>query len=192
MNVRTYLAENFPSNEVNGGLYYNWPKGIDFELASGLYQFKDDGTYNEEMFELAMNQAMDVVNKVIDEEDDLFLVLDIFWDDFYQKTRIFSDYVKNQSLKHKATTERFSSLSEKEPSWTRFSVPCRKADLKLKKLIAAACNEDFPSRKPRFIRGNKNRYPNLYFINKTKNLVVFIYDDRGMEVVYKDFEIVRV
>ena len=61
--------------------------------------------------------------------------------------------MNNQSLKHKATTERFPSLSEDEPSWTRFSVPCRKADLKLKKLIAAACNEDFSSRKPQIYKG---------------------------------------
>ena len=89
MNIRNYLAENFPTNELNGSLYYNWPKGIHFELASGIYQFKEDGTYNEEMFELAINQAMEVVNKVIDEEDDLFLVLISFGRIIIKKREFF-------------------------------------------------------------------------------------------------------
>ena len=103
MTVRNYLAEHFPANELKGGLYFDWPAGLHFELAKGVYQFNKDGSYNEEMFELAIQQAMDVLNEVIEEEDDLFLVLNVFWESRYRKTRILSDYLHHKPLKYKAT-----------------------------------------------------------------------------------------
>lgn len=191
MTIHNYLAENFPENELDGGLYFDWPAGLHFELASGIYQFNDDDTYNEERFAVAIRQATQILDEAIAEEDELLLVLDVFWDTTYERTRLFKNYVTDKSLKFKATLTRFNAETEGEFGGTRISLPCRKADLKVHKLIAAVCHEDFPPRTPRFLRHNKVRSPDLYFVNQTKNLVIFMYDDRGMEVVAKDFEMLR-
>jgi len=190
MNLRDYLANNFPENILSGSLNIDWLAKLHFDLAKGIYQFNADGTYNEEMFQVARQQAMDVINEMIDEKDDLFLVANIYWQRRYEKTRILTHYFTNKRVVYKATSERFPSFSEDEPSFTRISVPCRKADLKLTKLVNAICNEDFRNRTPRFTRNSKNKYPEIYLVNRTKDLVVYMYDDRGIKVIYKEFEMI--
>ncbi|WP_438313724.1 DUF3885 domain-containing protein [Sporosarcina sp. FA9] len=190
MNLSDYLASNFPVNVLRGSLNIDWPAKLHFELAKGIYQFNADEIYNEEMFLVVSQQAMDVINEMIDEKDELFLVINVFWKSSYEKTGILTNYLTNKKVKYKATSERFPSLSEDEPAFTRISVPCRKSDIKLTKLVDAIGNEDFNNRTPRFIRTSKNRYPEVYLVNRTKDLIVYMYDDRGIEVVYKEFEMI--
>ncbi|MFD1929673.1 hypothetical protein ACFSFY_16660 [Sporosarcina siberiensis] len=190
MNVSDYLANNFPENVLRGSLITDWPAKLHFDLAKGIYQFNADGTYNEEMFQVANQEAMNVINEMIDEEDELFFVINVYWKRSYEKTRILTNYFTNKQVIFKATSEQFPMLSEDEPAFTRISVPCRKSDIKLKKLVEAIGNEDFNNRTPRFIRTSKNRYPEVYLVNRTKDLFVYMYDDRGIEVVYKEFEMI--
>ncbi|WP_093674324.1 DUF3885 domain-containing protein [Sporolactobacillus nakayamae] len=50
----------------------------------------------------------------------------------------------------------------------------------------AACNEDFPPLNPRFGTKHSFTYPDLFFINITKRLIYFVYDDRGCELIATD------
>lgn len=72
----------------------------------------------------------------------------------------------------------------------RYQLQCRKQDLNYSWLIKAACNEDFPL-KPKFRKEKEAYYPDVFFINVSKNFIFFIYDDRGCEVVAADKEILR-
>jgi hypothetical protein len=69
---------------------------------------------------------------------------------------------------------------------SQFILKCRVQDLRTSLLIKAACNEDFPSLKPRFGMPCSFTYPDLFFINSTKRLIYFIYDDRGCELIAAD------
>lgn len=73
---------------------------------------------------------------------------------------------------------------------SQYHLKCSKQDLRYVTLIKAACNEDFPL-KPKFRRGKGMYYPDVFFINVTKNLIYFIYDDRGCEVIAADKETLR-
>ena len=57
--------------------------------------------------------------------------------------------------------------------------------------MKAICNQDFPSLKPRL----SNQYylydPDVFFINVTKNVILYIYDDRGCQVIASDIETIR-
>ena len=50
--------------------------------------------------------------------------------------------------------------------------------------IKAVCHEDF-TLKPKLGSKSYAYYPDVFFINATKNIIFFIYDDRGCEVVAK-------
>lgn len=93
MNIHSYLSEHFPGNELNGGLYFDWPVGLHFELAAGIYQFNTDGSYNEEMFKTAIRDALYVIDEVIGENDELYVLLDVFHHNRYNKTRLLTDYM---------------------------------------------------------------------------------------------------
>ncbi|MEC0327783.1 DUF3885 domain-containing protein, partial [Bacillus subtilis] len=62
-------------------------------------------------------------------------------------------------------------------------------DLHVAELLKAASNEDFPL-KPRF-GGYSIDYPDVFFVNITKDIIFFIYDDRGCEVIALDFKRIR-
>ncbi|MFJ6414710.1 DUF3885 domain-containing protein [Terribacillus saccharophilus] len=56
--------------------------------------------------------------------------------------------------------------------------------IRISSLLKAACNEDFPPLKPRF--KEYDGYPDIFFINKSKDIIFFIYDDRGCEIIAKE------
>lgn len=64
------------------------------------------------------------------------------------------------------------------------SLQCESADIRISSLLKAACNEDFPPLKPRF--KEYDGYPDIFFINKSKDIIFFIYDDRGYEIIAKE------
>ena len=167
---------------MNGGLYFDWPAGLHFELASEL------STSHHEMVDSATRLAYQILDAVLDEGDKLCLVIQVFHEHYYHKKGIFK--LVSPFLKYKTTTTWIPQMGEDEPGYTRFSLHCTKSQLDLRKLAAVACREDFPDCSPRF-SNRRTRYPDVYLVNQTKHLVAFIYDDRGMEVVAKEFETLR-
>lgn len=70
----------------------------------------------------------------------------------------------------------------------QFSLECTKQDIVYPLLIQAICNQDFPSLKPSLRNPYYSYEPDVFFINITKNIIFFLYDDRGCEVIAKDIE----
>ena len=73
----------------------------------------------------------------------------------------------------------------------QFSLKCFACDIKYIPLIQAANHEDFPGLYPRFGRKKEIFYPDVFLINVTKDIIMFIYDDRGCEVIAKNKETIR-
>ncbi|WP_141548398.1 DUF3885 domain-containing protein, partial [Bacillus thuringiensis] len=73
----------------------------------------------------------------------------------------------------------------------QFSLKCLAEDIKYESLIQAANHEDFSVLYPRFGRKKEISYPDVFLINATKDIVMFMYDDRGCEVIAKNKEIIR-
>ncbi len=73
---------------------------------------------------------------------------------------------------------------------SRFSLQCRKQNIQYPLLIKATCNEDFPL-KPKLGHKHFVYYPDVFFINATKHVIFFIYDDRGCEVIANNKDIIR-
>ncbi|MFB6738213.1 DUF3885 domain-containing protein, partial [Bacillus toyonensis] len=74
---------------------------------------------------------------------------------------------------------------------SQFSLKCLAEDIKYELLIQAVNHEDFPDLYPRFGRKKEVSYPDVFLINATKDIVMFIYDDRGCGVIAKNKEIIR-
>lgn len=49
----------------------------------------------------------------------------------------------------------------------------------------------FPTLYPRLGSKQEISYPDVFFVNATKDIIMFIYDDRGCEVIAKNKEIIR-
>ncbi|PKJ54564.1 hypothetical protein CWE34_13185 [Bacillus sp. SN10] len=73
----------------------------------------------------------------------------------------------------------------------QFSLKCFADDIKYKRLIQAANHEGFPNLFPRSGREKEVSYPDAFLINATKDIIMFMYDDRGSEVITKNKETIR-
>ncbi|MEB2298705.1 DUF3885 domain-containing protein [Lysinibacillus xylanilyticus] len=192
IDLSQYLHNAFPGLTLAPSLYYQWDIGIHFELGAGIYQLKNDGSLNLEMFDCVYSQALSIFNELFSDLDEIFLVTNVYQhrsDEIKKKrTKVYDRYIKNKDLKFRLRQETLPYVFDDEDAddyyTSRFSLRCRKQDFKYPLLIKAACNEDFPL-KPRLDKKweSGSNYPDVFFINMTKNVIFFIYDDRGCEVI---------
>ncbi|NIA58500.1 DUF3885 domain-containing protein [Bacillus pacificus] len=73
----------------------------------------------------------------------------------------------------------------------QFSLKYFAGDIKYKRLIQTANHEDLPGLYPRLGRKKEISYPDVFLINATKDIIMFMYDDRGSKVIAKNKETIR-
>ena len=198
--LTNYLTSTFLGLQLKPSLYHQWDKGIHFELGEGVYQLQDGSDkLNLDRFNNAHRQTTAIFNELFSEKDDLFLVTNLYVKNTRKnqlhKTGIYDRYLKNKALRFQLTQETLPHVFDDEEDagdyyTSRLAIRCRKQDIHYKLLIQAACHEDFPL-KPKFGGRYGSYYPDVFFINMTKNCIFFIYDDRGCEVLAKDLETIR-
>ncbi|RKD26068.1 hypothetical protein BEP19_03495 [Ammoniphilus oxalaticus] len=200
MKIKEYIATFFPGLILRPSLYHQWDIGIHFELAAeGMYQFTDDGELNMNRFRCVYTQAISIFNELFGEKDEVYLVTNVYASKSSRKRgrpNIYDRFVKNKSLKFNVMLESLPYVFPDEDDanqyyTSRYSLKCRKYDLDYRRIAQAACNEDFPSLRPRFSAKYFLYYPDVFFVNATKNVILFIYDDRGCEVVATEKERIR-
>ena len=198
MELNDYLHTFFPGLILKPSLYHQWDIGLHFELGAEMYQFKE-GTdeLNLKMFERVYSQALTIFTNLFSQEDEVFLVTNVYkhiTERRNQRIKVYNRNLKNKDLKYRIKQETLPYIFAEEEDAdeyyiSRYSLKCQTRDLNCKKLIKAACNEDFPL-KPKF-REDYAHYPDVFFVNITKNVIFFIYDDRGCEVIASNPEAIR-
>ena len=181
MELMEYLNNTFPRLFLKPSLYQQWNMGVHIEFAQGMYQFKDDDTINLDMFDRVYNEALSVFNYLFSEQDEIFLVTNVYHRKGKKKkmrnTKVYSRYLKNKKLKFNLRQETLPFVFDDEETddyyITQFNLKCRKRDINYPLLIKAICNEDFPLR-PKLGGENGSYYPDVFFINTSKNIFFFI------------------
>lgn len=202
MLLKHYVNENFPGLVLKPSLYYQWDKRIHFELAKGLYQLNDQSDeLNPIYFQTVYKQALTLFHELFSDDDELFLVANIYQHKNYKKRskrkiKIFLHYIKNKDILFQLKQETLPYIFDdeddaEEKCTTQFYLQCRKNDIRYPLLIKAITHQDFASLKPRLQNPYGLYAPDVFFINCSKNIVYFIYDDRGCEVIAKDYETIR-
>lgn len=202
MQLSEYLNKNFPGLVLRPSLYYQWKNSIHFELAKGLYQIKSNSDeLNPHYFNTVYYQATTLFNKLFSDGDQLYLVTNIYQYKNNNKTsrkkmKVYHHYVKNKNLRYRLKQTRLPYMFDDEEDavekcTSQFSLYCHKQDLRYELLIKAICNQDFHELQPRLHNPFGLYEPDIFFINTTKDIIFYIYDDRGCEVIAKDIETIR-
>ncbi|ARK32542.1 DUF3885 domain-containing protein [Halalkalibacter krulwichiae] len=190
MELRNYLNHVFPGLYLKPSLYHQWEIGIHFELGEGMYQFTDEDKLNLNRFERVYSQALSVFHDLFSDQDEMILVTNVYHRKSYKKrikpTKVYDRFLKNKKLKYKIRQKTlpfvFDEEEAEESYISQLHLKCKKRDLDYLLLIKATCNEDFPLQ-PKLGEENGSYYPDVFFINTSKNIIFFIYDDRGCEVI---------
>ncbi|OLS38240.1 hypothetical protein BTR22_07040 [Alkalihalophilus pseudofirmus] len=191
MELNEYLAYSFPGLHLKPSLSNQWHIGIHFELGENLYQFKDGKKLNLDLFELVYSQATAIFNDLFSEQDEIMLVTNAYLHIGNKKSvkapKVYKHFLKNKELKHKIRQKTLPVMidDEGDPSEyyiSQFHVKCKKGDLNYPLLIKATCNKDFQL-KPKLGKRKGAYDPDVFFVNISKNIIYYIYDDRGCEVI---------
>lgn len=189
MKIVDYLNEKFPTVVLVPSVYYQWDIGIHFSLGEGIYQFKENGELNLEMFSTVYKQTFKIFDELFDQNDDLILVTNNYkWKKQQQTTKlkVYQPNLRDKNILKKLQSKTypypFEEDEKEDYEMQQFSLQCKVSDINLEGLLKASLNEDFPPVKPRF-GCDSVYYPDVFFVNTTKDIIFFVYDDRGCEVI---------
>lgn len=187
MILNGYMSEKYPNLKLRPPLFYNWNIGIRFELGNPEENNKEE--YMERVYE----RALTLFKSLHSLNDEIMVVANVHHAGEEnilnrRKLKVFSHYVKSKDflfrLKHKVIPYVFEDVYEIYDFEThRYTLSCKVSDLKYFNLIKAICNHDMDI-KPKI-------YHDVFFINRNKDTVFHIYDDRGCDVIATDKETIR-
>lgn len=168
-----------------------------FCLGENIYQLKANEELNLKMFRIVYEQTSIIFNELFEQNDDIFLVTNMYKhkkkEKCIRKLKVYQPFLKCKNhlnqIMVKTYPYPFEINKAEEYEMQQFSLLCKPRDLRVTELLKAASNEDFPQ-KPKF-GGYSIDYPDVFFVNITKDIIFFIYDDRGCEVIAHDFKRIR-
>ncbi|HDR7320683.1 TPA: DUF3885 domain-containing protein [Bacillus toyonensis] len=201
MQLKEYMNQTFPGVTLVPSIYSQWENHLHFDFGKDNYQIVE-GTddLNMEYFSQLYTDNKYLFEDIFLKEDVVFVVANVYRFKKEniktpQKINIYNKYIKKRDLKFRIRQETLPFLFEDEEAdlycTSQFSLKCLAEDIKYELLIQAVNHEDFPDLYPRFGRKKEVSYPDVFLINATKYIVMFIYDDRGCEVIAKNKEIIR-
>ncbi len=180
MSLHRYLNENFHGFNLERPLFYMWPIGIRFALFSrGGEQFTSysSGVYNEEYFNEVNYRAQELFKSVFDIEDDIYIVYEI---PVCKRGKIYkSNYIFKQI--EDLDYSRIEYITTNVPNYTAYAykravIKTNVGKINYQNILKAVANTDFGDRS-QVVKGS------VYFINETKNIILFMYDDRGLDII---------
>ncbi|MCH2042148.1 MAG: DUF3885 domain-containing protein [Saccharospirillaceae bacterium] len=166
-------------------LFYKSPFGLRFEIGPPDLEIWNDEskTLNSEYFRVALERAMSIFHAVFEQSDDIAIAYQIFSDGrrkIKKRSFIFKqlDSIDDAKIELSDHREIYSEdLDYKSECWKRATISgIKTTEVNTEELFKAAINTDFSSLKPK-LNGE------FYLINRTKQLVLNLYDDRGIDVV---------
>lgn len=183
-----FIKINFNGLLIGKSLFYSWKIGLKFDLQVGQ-------TNTAKYFAEVNRRSVILFQEVFDPKDELYL---IFMDFKYKRRKIrYSNFCFKQ----------ISQLSKAEIHYTKVSrlyEPTDKFDvrnlaiIKLKterinyqNILLAIGHSDFPSWQPRLDNRGASTMKEVYFINTTKKIIFNMYDDRGLDIIANDREVLR-
>lgn len=188
MDLQQYLKNQFVGVSLFDDSFVGKEFAVRLKLEKELYQLKDDSDeINPQYFRNVYEKATQIFDEVFKDNDELYLVTHIRSElnaNKKRKSNIFNRYLKNTNDKYKLKYKQV--LLDEDEKIEQFSVSLSsKNKINYSMLIKAICNQDFRSLRPRF--NNKHTYyPEIFFINKNKNVILNIFDDRGCFALFNN------
>lgn len=189
MHLAKYLERKFPNFELIPPFQEQWQYVIHQPFGRDISPYHKDGKIDQAYFESTLKEAKQIFDFVFAKEDSLYLVTNIYVgknNRFHKKLKIYPPNIIHKDLlkKLRVHTYPFTDVDEEEPiERQQFELLCKRKDLTIDRLLKSILHIDFPSLHPRIEKGNV-RPTEVFFIHQTKGILLWIYDDRGCEIVF--------
>ena len=185
---RQFLSDNFKGLRVRKPLFYSWDFGLRFDLQIG-------DTNTDEYFKEVTHRASTIFRTIFDNSDKVFFV---FMDYKHRRRKLrFSNFIFKQIenlQKNEIIYSKEFQLYEPDYKFDIRNIAIIKLTtdrINYKNILAAIGNSDFPPRQPRLDQNGAFTNKEIYFINISKKLIYHMYDDRGLDLISADKEMLR-
>ena len=187
MNFEQYLQQHFGKVNLFDRSFVEKDLVFHVDLVKDLYQLKKDSDeINEEYFKQAYQKSNELFEDLFREEEPLYFVVHVRRGrGKYQQSasKVFRHLKRRENQYNIKFVERVID-EEEQVSEYAVLLPNKNA-LDYKRLIKAICHQDFPPLQPRF-RQTYTYYPEVFFVNVDRKIVMNIYDDRGCFFLFGD------
>jgi len=185
MNLNKYLDTFFPNLKLQKPLFYNWKNGLRFEI--GLESMPTMNDYeknivNLEYFEKALERAVQLFEYAFHTNDEVIIVCQRYSKNRQKikKNSLFINAINDLKLKDIESFKLRNLYIEdgydtKQEHWHRIAIHLNTNDVNYKTILKRLTYFDFGA-----------SGPEVYFINKTKNIIFNLYDDRGLDIISTD------
>lgn len=174
-----YIGNNFRNLILESPLFYNNPIGIRIEIGVPYREIT-----NEKYFTNVYLRSNFIFEEIFEEKDEMFVIICGVKDikpyiSFNNGLNAFPDMIKNKNVLNEATLiEKERYIEENGDLYGisyQYVLTCTKYDIDYKRILMAIANSDHA------------RYPytsnGVFFINTKKNIIYYLYDDRGLDLV---------
>ncbi|QHL86799.1 DUF3885 domain-containing protein [Nibribacter ruber] len=182
---RQFLEQNFQGLRIKAPLFFNWGKGLRFDLQVGE-------TDTDQYFQEVVRRATALFEATFQQTDTIYLVLQ---ERTGKRGKIrFSNYCFNQisGLKEEdvaySKVNRLYDSADNTEIWNVAVVKLTINRVNYKNIIEAISVMDFPPRQPRLDSRGFLTNKQIFFLNVDKKLIYHMYDDRGLDIVAKEKE----
>lgn len=182
MSIREQIENKFQGKAFKRPLFYNYEGGLRFELSEG-------GTYLNQ-FLCAHRKASEICESLFEDCGEITICVRVYAERSLQSSLSVIKSLRNAGLYPNSTKEHWTEIDEEwigdedysEANWhyLAFNLPYEY----LANALWCALSSDFGHIEPRPLA-------DVYLFNLDRGVMVFPYDDRGMDVVGENHEFLK-
>jgi|WetSurMetagenome_2_1015567.scaffolds.fasta_scaffold196285_2 hypothetical protein len=175
-NITDYISLNFPKLVLRSPLFYQWTYSLRFALENNFEA--------EEYFHEVVRRASAIYSGIFDSEDEICI---IYQKSVWRQRKIRkNEYLFKQIIEMSFDKVKFEDIKKYYDCeiGKRAIIFTKAKNILHQNLFTSLANTDFYNRRPR-LRGE------LFFINMSKDVIILMYDDRGMDVISKSKNIIE-
>lgn len=191
MKLNDYFHIHFDNPDVLEESFAERPLTLSLDLQKELYQIQEDSDeLNMAYFEKVYQKSLALFEDLFQEDDRLYLIVRVrkeLQSPPAKSTEIFKRYLKNNKNRYALEFEKKAVRDEEEVIYQYARLLPSRQSIRYKKLLQAICNQDFPELYPRF-KSRQTYYPEIFFVNPAKDIILYIFDDRGCFILLNEKE----
>jgi len=169
--------------------FFPYKKHID--LYPNMYQFLEDGSYNEVMFYKTYKELLTTIFRFLHKDSFVTLIVDTVPLSNLKRDKIIYKIVKKQKTICLSTKHYDYFFDDEKIRYTRLQFTTSVDNIKWSHLIKCIIHQDFPDRQPQFKLGNSFQAPHIFIVSDYYQAMLYPYDDRGYYVYANEKSVMK-
>jgi len=166
-------------------LFYNSNFSIRFDLQT-------ESNSIEDYFDENYYRSLLLFNDCIDENDEIIICIQQYV--YKKKTKIHKQNFLLKQIKLERSKYIFykvRNLYDKSDCYNRLLIKTKYKNTHIENIIKGIAHIDYPNRSPQLVKSISQLGIEIYFLNVKNEILINMYDDRGLDIAASNIEVLR-